>query len=79
METHTSINLSYLAALCDGDDEFMNTIIASFVRRNARNTGSDTAEDAGRRLEGCRRVGPQNEAFGTVCWDGCYIGENPSH
>ena len=30
METNT-INLSYLVALCDGDDEFMNTIIASFV------------------------------------------------
>lgn len=28
---HTVINLSYLVALCDGDDEFMNTIIASFV------------------------------------------------
>lgn len=31
METQASINLSYLVALCDGDDEFMNTIIASFV------------------------------------------------
>ena len=31
METQTSINLSYLVALCDGDDDFMNTIIASFV------------------------------------------------
>ena len=31
MEAHASINLSYLAALCDGDNEFMNTIIASFV------------------------------------------------
>ena len=27
----TTINLSYLAALCDGDDAFMNTIIGSFV------------------------------------------------
>lgn len=25
------IDLSYLVALCDGDDDFMNTIIASFV------------------------------------------------
>ena len=31
MKAQTSINLSYLVALCDGDDEFMNTIIASFV------------------------------------------------
>lgn len=31
MKTQASINLSYLVALCDGDDEFMNTIIASFV------------------------------------------------
>ena len=31
METQASINLSYLAALCDGDNEFMNTIIASFI------------------------------------------------
>lgn len=30
MMEHT-INLSYLVALCDGDDEFMGTIIASFV------------------------------------------------
>ena len=28
---NTTVNLSYLVALCDGDDEFMNTIIASFV------------------------------------------------
>ena len=27
----TTVNLSYLVALCDGDDDFMNTIIASFV------------------------------------------------
>ena len=31
MKPQTSINLSYLVALCDGDDEFMNAIIASFV------------------------------------------------
>ncbi len=28
---NTTVNLSYLVALCDGDDEFMNTIISSFV------------------------------------------------
>ncbi len=32
MKTNISlIDLSYLVALCDGDDDFMNTIIASFV------------------------------------------------
>ena len=32
MKTNISlIDLSYLVALCDGDDDFMNTIITSFV------------------------------------------------
>lgn len=31
MEPQSSINLSYLVALCDGDDDFMNSIITSFV------------------------------------------------
>lgn len=28
---NTTVNLSYLVALCDGDDAFMNVIISSFV------------------------------------------------
>lgn len=31
MESQSTVNLSYLVALCDGDDDFMNSVISSFV------------------------------------------------